>query len=122
LPFEFRGDRVGAAIGLTRTSRGRDDEYRIKDCSSVRISRSFRIWHQVTIRAGATALVGGPWLSVFLVVVSVLLWLAAYGNLLVWSGPFTLIVTLGAVPLAAATTVDHHVEPASGWVTLVARS
>jgi hypothetical protein len=86
-------------------SQGRDSEYRIEDYSGTRIGSGFRMWHPVTIRTGATALARGPWVSVILAVVSVLLWSAAYGNLLVWAGPFTLIVILGAGPLAAAGIV-----------------
>jgi hypothetical protein len=86
-------------------SRGCDSEYGIKDCSGSLIGSAFRMWHPVTMRTGATGLVRGPWLSVILVVVSALLWSAAYGNLLVWAGPFTLIVILGAGPLAAAGVV-----------------
>jgi hypothetical protein len=106
----------------TPTGRGRDSEYRIEDYSGTRIGSGFRMWHSMTMRTGVTALVRGAWLSVILVVLSVLLWSAAYGNLLVWAGPFTLIVILGAGPLTAAgvvigiRNVARHRRPR--WVSI----
>ena len=74
--------------------------------------------------AGRSRTARGPWVALILIIASVLLWSALYGNLLNWVGLFGLVIFAGAGPLALAGTILAIAKLAARsrpiWVSILA--